>query len=419
MGHLIFGVSSFVPNYRYTAIDEKGATVSGELKSANADAVVDQLLNMGVTPTDVQLSAGGQKSSGSPLDIELIPDWPKDDDLILFTRQMYTLTKSGVSLVRAFQGLSESTPNKKLCEAMAQIIEDLQSGRDLSAAMGEHSKIFNQLYLRIIRMGEETGRMDESFKQLYMYMEVDKETRKQIKSALRYPTFVIIAISIAMVIVNIYVIPSFKSMFAQFGSDLPMMTKVLLSTSDFTQKYIGYIILVVFFAVYSFKKYINSKSGRIWWDEKRLNFPIVGNIINRASLARYARAFSMGSRAGLPVIQTLSAVAEAVDNAFMEKKINAMRDGIERGESLTQSAYASGMFTPLVLQMMSVGEETGGMDEMMQEVAEFYEREVEYDVKGLSSAIEPILLTVIGGMVLVLALGIFMPMWSLGKAAMK
>lgn len=399
--------------FRYTGRSD-GKQVDGVINAPNIDAVVEQLFNRRIEPLDVQEVA--QASAG--IELDFLVEWPTDDERILFARQMYTLTKSGVSLVRSLHGLVESAINKKFKQTMVLMIEDLQAGKELSVSMADHPRIFDRLFVRIIRMGEETGRMEESFKQLYQYMEVDKNTRRQIKSALRYPTFVMIAITIAMFIVNYFVIPAFAGMFSKLQTDLPLATRILLGTSAFVQKYAIYIIGSTGMVVYSFLAYIKTINGRLWWDHARLNLPLVGAIINRATLARYARAFSMGSKAGLPVLQILIAVEEAVDNAYMAQRIAGMREGIERGESLTQAAYNSNMFTPLVLQMLAVGEETGGMDEMMNEVAEFYEREVEYEVKGLSSAIEPILLIFIGAMVLVLALGIFMPMWDMSSAAM-
>ncbi|MBF0321525.1 MAG: type II secretion system F family protein [Magnetococcales bacterium] len=405
-----------MPNYRYQGRSSGGAVTKGNLHAPSADAVVEQLVSRGIDPLEIdEVSEGG----GGEIRIAFLEEWPSVNELILFSRQMYTLTKSGVSLVRSFQGLSEGTHNKKFQAAMRQIIEDLQAGRDISAAMAEHQKIFNQLYLRIVRMGEETGRMQESFLQLYQYMEIEKETRKRIKSALRYPIFVIMAIVGAMFVVTYKVIPAFKGVFAQFNTELPIFTRILLGASGFTEKYAVYILLAMILVVMGIRYYVNSPGGRLWWDQKKLHMPLVGTIINRATLSRFARAFAMGSRSGLPIMQTLVAVGEAVDNEYVAKKIHEIRDGIERGESMVQAAFASALFTPLVLQMMAVGEETGSMDEMMQEVAEFYEREVEYDVQNLTSAIEPILLLVIGALVLVLALGIFMPMWDLGAAAMQ
>ncbi|MEO5378823.1 MAG: type II secretion system F family protein [Magnetococcus sp. DMHC-6] len=405
-----------MPKFKYSGRSD-GKIVQGELTAPSTDGVVEQLINRKIQPISIQPIVEKGRGAGE-VTLPMFVEWPTDDDLILFSRQMYTLLKSGVSLIRSFQGLVDSSHNRKLSEAMGKIILDLQTGKDLSSAMAEHPRIFDTLYIRIVRMGEETGRMEQSFRQLYEYMEVDKETRKQIKSALRYPTFVMIAITIAMFIVNYFVIPNFAGMFKKFGADLPFFTQLLLSTSAFTQKYVVQIAAIVAGVVWGMRYYVNTKVGRLNWDERKLNLPLVGTIINRATMARYARSFAMGAQSGLPVIQILTAVSEAVGNTYVEKRIKEMRTSIERGESLTQAAYGSELFTPLVLQMMAVGEETGNMQDMMREVAEFYEREVAYDVKNLSSAIEPILLIVIGAMVLILALGIFLPMWDMGSAAM-
>ncbi|MBF0416834.1 MAG: type II secretion system F family protein [Magnetococcales bacterium] len=403
-----------MPEFRFVGRME-GKSVDGVINAPNHEAVIEQLFNRRIEPLEIQ----EVQTSSASFEIEIMVEWPTEDDKILFARQMYTLAKSGVSLVRSFQGLVESTHNKKLKQAMVKIIEELQSGKELSVAMSDHPKIFDKLFTRIIRMGEETGRMEESFLQLYQYMEVDKNTRRMIKTALRYPSFVVTAIILAMFAVNYFVIPNFAGMFSKMGADLPAATKILLATSAFVKAYAVWIFVGLATVIYAFVSYIKTSGGRLWWDAQRLKLPIVGSIINRATLARYSRAFSMGSRAGLPVMQILVAVEDAVDNAFMAQRIAGMREGIERGESLTQASYNSGLFTPLVLQMVAVGEETGGVGEMMTEVADFYEREVEYEVKGLSSAIEPILLIVIGAMVLVLALGIFMPMWDMSSAVMN
>ncbi|MBF0439650.1 MAG: type II secretion system F family protein [Magnetococcales bacterium] len=399
--------------FRYTG-RSRGKYVEGIINAPNIDAVVEQLFNLRIDPLDIQEVRGGR----AKMALDFLVEWPTDEERILFARQMHTLTKSGVPLIRSFQGLQESATNKKFKQAMTRIIEDLQAGKELSVALAEHPRIFDRLFIRIIRMGEETGRMDNAFLQLYQYMDADRETRRQIKAALRYPAFVLIAIVIALFVVNYFVIPAFASLFSKMGADLPWATKLLLGVSAFAQKNLLSIVICAGVVVYGFRVAIQTANGRLWWDRKRMDLPIIGSIIKRATLARYSRAFSMGLKAGLSVVQILLAVEDAVDNAFMAQRIAGLRERVERGESLTHAAHISGLFTPLVLQMMAVGEETGGMDEMMAEVAAFYEREVDYEVKGLSSAIEPILLTVIGVMVLVLALGIFLPMWDMSSVAM-
>ncbi|MEO5364965.1 MAG: type II secretion system F family protein [Magnetococcus sp. WYHC-3] len=405
-----------MPNYSYVG-RRSGEHVTGTLRAPGVDAVVEALTNRGIEPLSIKELGEGPRA-GSVWQ-KLNEKWPSVDDLILFTRQMYTLARSGVPLVRAFQGLMETTPNRKLVAAMQVMVEKLQGGMDLSATMAEHPRVFPNIYTRIVRMGEDTGRLEEAFKQLFEYLEIDKETRQQIKSALRYPSFVVTAIVVAMFLLNYFVIPQFASVFAKFGSELPIYTKLLLGMSNFTKQYWYMVVGGIGGAVVAFRRYIATPQGLMWWDRYKMRMPLVGSIINRATLARFSRSYAMGARSGLPVVQTLRTVAEAVDNVYVKSKVAAMRDDIERGDSLTEAAYASGLFTPLVLQMMAVGEETGGMEEMMAEVAGFYEREVAYEVKGLTQAIEPILLSVVGVMVLVLALGIFVPMWDLGGAATK
>ncbi|MBF0283072.1 MAG: type II secretion system F family protein [Magnetococcales bacterium] len=407
-----------MPTYHYKGRKIGGAQVTGQLSAQSTDAVVEALLKQSIQPLEIKV-ATAQKGELKTSDIGLFAEWPTEDDVILFTRQMYSLSKAGVPVIRSLQGLTESTHNKKLVEAMNRIIERLQGGTDLSGAMNEHPRIFGQIYIRVVRIGESTGRMEEAFDQLYKYLSVEKETRKKVKSAMRYPTFVVIAITIAMGVLNYFVIPKFEGVFKQFKSELPLPTRILMGTSKFTINHGVEMLVFILLAVFSFRYYIRTPKGKLWWDEKKLTLPLAGSILNRATLGRFARSFAMGSRSGLPIVQTMNAVAEAVDNTFVESKVKEIRKGIERGESMLQSCHASGLFTPLVLQMMAVGEETGNMDEMMQEVAEFYEREVEYDVSKLSSSIEPIMLGVIGVMVLMLALGIFLPMWEMGSAALK
>jgi MSHA biogenesis protein MshG len=284
--------------------------------------------------------------------------------------------------------------------------------------MQKHADIFPTLFISMVNVGENTGQLDNAFEQIYKYLEIDKETQDRIKAALRYPTFVIIAMVIALAIINLFVIPAFSSVFAGFGSDLPWATQLLMATSNFTTQYWHVLLLLVVISYLSIRAYFKTEEGKYQLDRYKLRLPLVGTIIERGTLARFSRAFSMAFTSGVPITQTLVIVSKAVDNTYLEKRILSMRDGLEHGESLTQTAVASNMFTPLVLQMISVGENSGSVDDMLNEVANFYEREVDYDTKKLSSAIEPILITVIGGMVLILALGVFLPMWDLAGVAL-
>jgi MSHA biogenesis protein MshG len=314
--------------------------------------------------------------------------------------------------------LQESTTNKALARVLQDVRESLDSGRELSAALRRQSQVFSPFYVSMVRVGEMTGLLEEIFIRLFNYLEFEREMRERVRTALRYPSFVVAAMVGAMVVINLFVIPAFAKVFAGFKAELPFMTKVLLGTSGFTIQYWPLMLALVAAAVLGFRFYTKTPNGRYWWDKLKLRLPIAGKIILKGTLARFARSFALASRSGVPIVQGLSVVAQVVDNAYIAERIEQMRDGVERGESVLRTALAAGVFTPVVLQMVAVGEETGELDSLMQEIAEMYEREVEYEIRTLSAQIEPILIVGLGIMVLILALGVFLPMWDLGKAAL-
>jgi MSHA biogenesis protein MshG len=234
----------------------------------------------------------------------------------------------------------------------------------------------------------------------------------------RYPIFVVIAMVIAIVIVNIFVIPAFVKVFEGFHTELPLMTRLLIGSSGFFVHYWPFLIAILIGAVVAFRSYTNTVDGRYNWDKYKFQIPIAGKIILKSTLARFARSFALGMKSGVPIMQGLNSVAMVVDNEYMRVKVEKMRDGVERGESILRTAVAAGVFNAVVLQMIAVGEETGDLDGLMFEVADMYEQEVEYEIKTLAAQIEPIMIVALGILVLILALGIFLPMWDLGKAAL-
>ena len=398
----------------YKGRNSGGALVQGEIDASSIGAVATQLSSIGVTPIDIK-----EKKSSNALDFSFLEYFnkrpPNLDDLILFSRQMYTLMKAGVPMVRSFTGLIQSTRNINLVEAEKDILSSIESGRDLSSSMSKHSNIFSTLYISMINVGENTGRLEESFFRISQYLEREKETRERIKAALRYPIFVIVAIAIAIAVINIWVIPTFAELFAKAGVALPWQTKFLIATSAFFVQWWPAMLGIILGGIIGFNLYIKTEQGHYVWDRFKIRIPLAGDIIRRATLARFARAFSMALTSGVPLIQSLTVVSRAVDNEFIGGHVLNMRTGIERGEAMTKTATQTKMFTPLVLQMMAVGEETGQIDDMMTEVADYYEREVDYDIKNLSASIEPILIVAIGVMVLILALGVFLPLWDMAK----
>jgi MSHA biogenesis protein MshG len=394
--------------------------VQGSLEGADSSVIADQLINTGITPIEIKVSRNSaSKSEGSSLWKRLSQDKSVDPlEVMLFSRQMYTLLKAGVPIMRALAGLQESTQNQLVASMIQDLRESLDSGRELSTAMRRHPKVFSHFYVSMVQVGEMTGMLDQTFLRLYEHLEFEKDMRERIKSALRYPTFVVIAMAIALVIVNIFVIPAFAKVFEGFHTELPLMTKILLGFSHFMVASWPVLLAILIGAVVGFRSWVNTVDGRYKWDRYKFSLPIAGPIIKKATLARFARSLALSFKSGIPIVQALNTVGMVVDNEYMRSKVEQMRDGVERGESILRTANATGVFNPTVMQMIAVGEETGDMDGLMFEVAGMYERDVEYEVKNLSAQIEPIMIVGLGGMVLVLALGIFLPMWDLGKAAL-
>lgn len=406
-----------MPTFQYTARDNQGQAIDGKIEASSVDAVASQLLNTGITPLNIVQDEIEEKKSTS-LNFDFSKNKkPTLDDLVLFSRQMYTLMHAGVPIIRSITGLAETTRNQVLQRTLHSVRREIEGGHELSTALAQHQDIFSQLFISMVQVGENTGNLDEIFLQVSGYLEREKNTRDQIKSAMRYPTFVIIAITIAMFIINMWVIPTFAKVFAGFNAELPLPTRILLGISEFTVNYWYVLVAILLAAIFSFKYYIKTERGHWQWDRFITRIPIIGNIILRATLARFSRSFAMALSAGVPLVTGLTLVSRAVDNIYIGGHIADMRNGIERGDTLTRTAAATDMFTPLIIQMLTVGEETGNVDEMLEEVANFYDREVDYDVKNLTSAIEPILIIFIGAMVLVLALGVFLPMWDLASVA--
>jgi MSHA biogenesis protein MshG len=338
---------------------------------------------------------------------------------MLFSRQMYTLLKAGVPIMRALAGLEESSTNPTLTAVIADLRASLDSGRELSAAMRQHPKVFSIFYVSLVRVGESTGMLQEVFLRLFEHLEFEKEIRDRIKSALRYPMFVVAAMAIAIVVINIVVIPAFAKLFQSLNAQLPFLTRVLIGASDFMVQYWWLLAALVVGAVVGFQAWRATPAGRHAWDRFKLTIPVAGPIINKATLARFARSLALSMRSGVPVVQGLTTVAGVVDNAYLASRIEQMREGVERGESILRTATATGVFTPVVLQMIAVGDEAGELDDLMMEVAELYERDVDYSVKTLAAQIEPILIVFLGVVVLILALGVFLPIWDLSRVALK
>ena len=408
-----------MPTFAYKARSAEGGLVEGTLEGAAPGAVVDTLRERGLIPVEVLEKQAGVGKSAKSWNMPLFRQKVGHIDLLLFSRQMHTLLKANVPIMRALGGLQDAAINTEMKRVIGEVRESLESGRELSQALARHPRVFSSFYLSMVRVGEATGLLEEIFYRLFEHLEFERFMREQVKSALRYPMFVLLAMFAAIAVVNVFVIPAFAKVFSGFGAELPLMTRILLGFSDFTVSYWPVILAAVAGGVLFFRAWVGTASGRYTWDRLSLRIPIAGKILHKSALSRFSRSFSLGLRSGVPLMHALSNSAHTVDNSYVASRVEGMRENVARGESLLRAAIGAGIFTPVVLQMVAVGEESGAVDDMMNEIGDMYRQEVEYELKTLGQQIEPILIVLLGIMVLILALGIFLPMWDLGKVALK
>ena len=402
--------------FDYRGRNRQGELVTGTVDAANADAAAMLLQNQAIIPTAIEQAREAKAKAGFDVSKLLAKQTVGFDDLVMFCRQMRALTRAGIPIIQAISGLAEIGRNDLLKKALADVSTRLATGQTLANALSAHGKIFNSMFVSMIHIGENTGRLDEAFAKLIDHIALERETRNRVSQAMRYPIAVISAMVIAMFIVNLFVIPQFAKVFKKVGADLPLPTQFLVAMSEFTVAYWWLILGTIVGGLFGFFRYINTKEGRFWWDRAKMRIPIIGSIFERVALSRFARSFAMTFESGVPILQALAIVSPTVGNQYIAYHIDSIRRGVERGDSLARTSAAAGIFSELVLQMIAVGEETGSLDKLLHDVADFYDEEVDYDLKRLADAIEPIVLVFLGILVLVLALGVFLPMWELGGA---
>lgn len=401
--------------YQYKGRNALGEVMQGEIDSPSPHSVAKWLNESGIYPISIRLKP--QPKESPPWLAKLLGENEvKPADLLLFTRQMGTMGKSGLPLMESITGLQKTTPSKGLAKVLRQVRMDLDSGLEFSAALARHPEVFSEYYVNMIRVGEGSGQLDEAFQSLQKQLDFDRQMTQRIKSAMRYPSFVLMAIAVAMAILTIFVIPVFAKTYAGLKVELPLLTRILLASSNFAVNYWWAVLGAAVLAGLLVRAFVRGKQGRYLWDKHKLRLPVFGSIITKATVARFCGGFATAYRSGVPIVQSLELVARVVDNAFFASRIGLMRMGLERGESFSRVARSTGIFTALELQMIGVGEDSGDIEGMVAQIATQYEEEVAYEVSRLSESIEPILLGLMGGLVGVLLLGIFLPMWSLGEA---
>ena len=398
-----------MPNYRYKGRDKFSKPVSGIMAAEDENAVAIKLSQLGFTPisiTETEESGHGDKILGAAIRV-------KFSDLNMFTRQLATLQKAGLPILLSLSALRQQTENKILKEIITQINRDIESGNSLSGALEKYPRIFNALYINMVASGEASGKLDEVLERLATLSEHDEGIRLRIKSATRYPIIVVVAMAVAFMVLTTLVVPRYAKIYAQFTTALPLPTQILIGINYAITKFWWLLIIIGGIIYFLFKRYINTKAGRFAWDGFKLRVPIFGQLILKLSISRFTRITGTLMRSGIPVLKILDISSGSTGNEVISKAIINIKNNVAEGKGMSEPMKISGLFPPIVTQMVAVGEDTGKLDELLIHVSNYYDEQVDYTVNNLTSLIEPILIFVLGLGVLFMALGIFLPMWNL------
>jgi len=393
--------------FEYRAINGDGQVIQDVLDAPNIAVVADRLDNWGYVPLKIkEVKKSGMQLFDNGEKIKL-------DDIVLFTRQLYTLLKSGVPLLSCLEALMEQGGKNRLRKIVQDIYLSIESGSSFSDALAKHSTVFPKLYISSVRAGELSGQLDDVLGRMAGVLEHEKNTRDKIKSAMRYPIIVVIALIIAFVVLIILVVPKFALMFTQLGAQLPLPTRMLIALSQILQHDIHFILLGIGVIVFGFKKYIKTEKGHYWWDAVKLKIPIFGDLMMKNALSRFSKMFETLNRSGLPILQTLDILSETVGNEKIGHEIQKISLGVQRGEGIARPMKRSKIFPTMVVRMIAIGEQTGSIEDMLMTISNHYDLEVDYAIKNMTDMIEPLLTITLGAFILFLALSIFLPMWNI------
>ncbi len=393
--------------YDYKVRDRTGNLVSGQLVGDSETLVLNKLREMGMTPVNVKKHVEGLR-----MEINLRPGHVKLKQIAIFCRQFATMVNSGLPILRALSILADQTESKELAKVLGQVRLDVEQGSSLSNAVAKHPKAFNNLFVSMVRAGETGGVLDMVLLELADQIEKEVELRRRIKSAMTYPVVVVCMVFLILAAMLLFIVPQFEGIYASLNSTLPMPTRVLLGASRGLRTYWYMMIAISVGLVIGLKRYKKTDSGRARIDAMKIKTPVFGPLFHKVALARFSSTFGMLMHAGVPILSALDIVKETVNNRVLSGAVDDVKGSIREGESIAKPLSKHKVFPPMVVQMMAVGEETGGVDTMLSKVAEFYNSEVEASVDALTSLIEPLMIAVIGGCVGGAVVALYLPMFN-------
>jgi type IV pilus assembly protein PilC len=392
--------------YEYRVRDGGGKLVTGTLVADNQDLVLSRLHDMGYVPLKV-----GVQNLGLKREIHLF-NHVKLKHLTVFSRQFAAMVSSGLPILRALSILEQQTESKPLAKAVTAVRLDVERGLSLSAALDKHPKIFNNLYVAMVKSGEASGGLEDVLERLAVMLEREVSLRHRIRSAMTYPLVVLSFVTLILAAMLLFIVPQFKDIYASLGGELPAPTKMLIAVSE-ALRHQFLIVIVVFAATFwLLRRYFKTESGKVVWDRLKLKFPIFGKLFQKTALARFARTLGTLNKSGVPILQTLDVVRETVNNSLISAAVKDVQTSVKSGESLTKPLSKHKVFPPMVVRMLAVGEETGALDTMLDKVADYYDDEVTATVDSLTSVIEPLMIFVVGGAVGLSVIALYLPMFN-------
>jgi len=397
-----------MPSFVYLARDTAtGREIRSTVEAASEQAAIAALLNRNLLVVSIQEKIGKKgRVGGNKVGLA---------DLVLFTRQLATMIDAGLAMVQSLQALAEQTTNKAMRDVIKDVCTRVEGGDSFSAALMKHPKVFNRLYYCMVEAGEKGGLLAEILARLATYLENTSRLRKKVKSAMMYPTAVTcVAIGITIFLL-VKVVPVFGEIFSGFGAKLPGPTQWLINTSNFVKSNLIFILGGGAAAVYGWLTYIKTKKGREFWDRNRIRLPVFGQIAHKIVLARVTRTLASLIRSGVPILEVLNIVANTSGNVIMERSIRTAAMDIERGDGISNSLAKHPIFPPMIIRMMSAGEQTGKIDAMLERVADFLDEEIETTLSGLTSLIEPLLIVFLGVVVGGIVICMFLPIFKMSE----
>lgn len=399
--------------FAYKVRDASGKLVEGQLEADDASLVVGKLRQMGYTPIAVEAQAASKLKAD--IKIPGLSGKVKLRDVAVFSRQFSTMINSGLSLIRALAILADQTENPELARVAGEVRLDVEKGVSLSQALSKHPKVFSRLYVAMVRSGEIGGVLDAVLVRLADTIEAQVELRRKVRSAMTYP---IVALSICLLIsaaMLLFIVPQFKNIYTDLGGQLPLPTRVLITLSNLLKSWFPLFIVAGGVGIWLFRRWINTEKGRLAWDAFKLRMPVFGLLTRKTALARFSRTLAALTRSGVGILEALDIVAETSGNEIVSQALRETQSAVKRGDTLARPLEQHEVFPPMVTQMISVGEETGALDEMLDKIADFYDSEVSATVDALTSLIEPLMIVVMGTIVGGMIISLYLPMFNIIK----